>query len=182
MTERLRKFSLTRRHPPSQRLSEYLDGDLASRDRRALEAHVRDCGRCRRLLESLAATVDALGSIRSGAPGGLADSVIAELRARDQPALAVVRTASQPAIGNGRVERVRSALAFCCRRPQLRVTVPLALLVGVALSFANQGGMLLDGRIDLGMCVMCATDFVVPFVALNIVLLTIVRAPRRGRM
>jgi hypothetical protein len=108
--------------------------------------------------------------------------VIAELRAHDQPALAVVRTAEQATASNGRLDRVRSALAYCCRRPQLRVTVPLALLVGIALSFANQGGMLLDGRIDLAMCLMCATDFVVPFVALNIVLLMIVRAPRRRRM
>jgi hypothetical protein len=181
MTERLRKFSLARRHPPSQRFSEYLDGDLASRDRRTLEAHIQHCARCRRLLDSLSATIDALGSARSSAPPGLADSVIAGLRAHDQPALAVVRTAP-PSTGNGRLDRVRSALAYCCRRPQLRVTVPLALLVGVALSFANQGGMLFDGRIDLGMCVMCGTNFVVPFLAFNIVLLMIVRAPRRTRM
>jgi hypothetical protein len=196
MTERLRKFSLTRRHPRSQLLSDYLDGDLLSGNRPTLEAHVRDCARCRRLLDSLAKTTDALGSMRAGAPPGLADSVIAAVRAEsvpevgpterasrraDQPALAVVRPSMRPAVGDRWRDRARAALAYCCRRPQLRVTAPIALVVGIALSFVNQGGMLLDGRIDFRMCVMCATDVLVPFVALNVVLLMIVRAPRRRR-
>jgi hypothetical protein len=42
--------------------------------------------------------------------------------------------------------------------------------------------MLLDGRIDLGMCAMCAANFLAPFLALNAVLLIVVRWPGRGRL
>lgn len=187
MIERLRRLSPRHRHPGSQLLSEYLDGDLASGERRKLEAHVRDCARCRRLLDSLAKTVAALGSIGTAAPPGLADSVIAAVRAESvpgvgpierarQPALAVVRASTRPTVRDRWPDRVRAALRYCCQPAQLRVTLPIAVLVGIALSFANQGEMLLDGRIDLSMCVMCGTDFLVPFVALNVVLLMIVRA------
>jgi hypothetical protein len=100
----------------------------------------------------------------------------------DQPALAVVRPSTKLAAGDRWPDRARAALAYCCQRPQLRVTVPIAVLVGIALSFVNMGGTLLHGRIDLAVCVMCATDILVLFVALNAVLLMIVRAPRRRRM
>ena len=193
MTKRFRKFSLIRRHPTSRLLSDYLDGDLPSGDRLALEAHVRDCARCRRLLDSLANTVAALGSMGTGAPPGLADSVIAAVRAETasdvglterahQPALAVVGATTRPSVRDRWPGRARAALRYCCQPAQLRVTGPIAVLVGIALSFVNMGGTLLHGRIDLAVCVMCATDILVPFVALNVVLLLIVRAPGRRRL
>lgn len=192
MTKRFRKLPLIIRHPPSRLLSDYLDGDLPGSDRLALEAHVQDCARCRRLLDSLANTVAVLGAMGTSAPPGLADSVIAAVRAETasevglterahQPALAVVHASTRPTVRDRWPDRARAALRYCCQPAQLRVTGPIAVLAGIALSFANQGGMLLDGRIDLGMCVMCATDFLVPFVALNVVLLMIVRAPGRRR-
>jgi hypothetical protein len=189
MIERVRK--LWRRHPPSQHFSLYIDGELPLAQRRALEAHVRDCAHCRGLQLSLARTVEGLGSLAAPAPAGIADSVIAALRsesspiaARDdlQPGLTVV-TPSDALPGRvGWRDRARAALAFCCQRRQLRATLPLALLVGVVLTVVNQGGMLFHGQVDLGMCAMCASDFVVPFVALNVALLMLVRPAGRRRL
>jgi hypothetical protein len=59
----------------------------------------------------------------------------------------------------------------CLRRPRLRITVPIALLAGVAVSLVNHGGMLLSGHIDAQMCAICGLDFLVPFAALNVALL-----------
>jgi hypothetical protein len=66
------------------------------------------------------------------------------------------------------------------RGGRLRLTLPIALVAGVVLSIINQGGMLFDGRIDFGMCAICAANFVVPFVALNAALLIVLRIPGRG--
>jgi hypothetical protein len=44
------------------------------------------------------------------------------------------------------------------------------------------GGMLMHGRIDLGVCLSCAVDFLVPFVALNLALLMLLRVRRRTRL
>jgi hypothetical protein len=194
MIERVRNRWRLRRHPPSRRMSEYLDGELTIRERRALEAHVHDCARCRGLLESLARTLDALGALGAlgpeGSPG-VAASVIAAVRA-ESPTAAVSRGPGHPALavvgppvhssGAARLRvRARAALAFCCERRQLRATVPVALLVGVVLSFVNRGGVLLQGHFDLAMCVTCGSNFLAPFLALNAVLLLIVRPPGRRR-
>jgi hypothetical protein len=50
----------------------------------------------------------------------------------------------------------------------------------VALSVINEGANALRGQIDLGMCAMCAMNFVVPFIALKVTLLLSVRFPKRG--
>lgn len=41
------------RHPPSQRLSDYLDGELSERGARKLEDHLLECDQCSNLLEDL---------------------------------------------------------------------------------------------------------------------------------
>jgi hypothetical protein len=41
--------------------------------------------------------------------------------------------------------------------------------------------MLMHGKIDLGVCMSCALDFLVPFLALNLGLLMLLWAPRRQR-
>jgi hypothetical protein len=65
------------------------------------------------------------------------------------------------------------------RRAQLRLTLPLAIAVGVALSLLNQYDMIFGGRSSpLEVCVMCAPNFVIPFLALNVVLL-VARLSRR---
>jgi hypothetical protein len=55
-------------------------------------------------------------------------------------------------------------------------------VTGVVLSFVNMGGMLMHGKIDLGVCLSCAMDFLVPFVALNLGLLLLARVPGRRRL
>jgi anti-sigma factor RsiW len=201
MIERLRTISLPRRHPRRAVLSDYIDGDLDARERRALETHIRDCCRCRRELASLANTVHALGSVEADTPPGLADSIIAALRTEDPPELATGKRAAdaagQPWLkvvpGPGRPsarqpirsrwpQEARAALRWCLRRPQLRLTLPIAVIAGVVLSLVNMGGMLMHGKIDLGVCVSCAIDFLVPFLALNLGLLMLLWLPRRRRL
>jgi len=187
----------SRRHPATELLSRYLDGDIASEERRAVDAHVRKCGRCRELLDSLADTVHALGFLKQPAPSSVADSVIDALRAEtpscsegasrrpQAPSLSAVGRLSQPRADDRSPgpwsQRAQVALAYCLRRPQLRLTLPLALLAGAILTLVNMGGQLMDGRIDLGMCAMCAADFLVPFIALNVALLILWRTPADRR-
>jgi anti-sigma factor RsiW len=194
------RLSLPRRHPAARVFSEYLDGNLDPRAHRALEAHVRDCTCCRATLASLTATVRALGSLETDSPLGLADSIIAALRTEPPPepesrrrpvgtaalpALSLVPGPSRTTRGDGALERwpqaARAALRWCLRPRQLRLTLPIALVTGIVLSLVNMGGMLMHGKIDLGVCVSCAIDFLVPFLALNLGLLMLLWLPRRGR-
>ena len=194
------RLPLPRRHPAYRIFSEYLDGDLDEGAHRALEAHVRDCARCRATLASLTATVRALGSLETDSPPGLADSIIAALPAESAaepasgrrpagaaaPPLSLVPGLSRPARGDRAMERwpeaARAAGRWCVQRAQLRLTVPIALVAGVVLSMVNMGGMLMHGRIDLGVCVSCAIDFLVPFLALNLAMLLLLWVPRRRRL
>jgi hypothetical protein len=195
----LRPLGMARRHPPAQLLSQYLDGELAPRRFRALESHMRRCGRCRGLLESLGRTVEALGAMRADARPGLADRIIAAISLEPAgprapagraaaPTLALVTDGlaggTPPAIQRSTFKRtprgnMRAALRYCVSRRQLQLTLSLALLAGVALSLMNQGGMIFDGRSSaLSICVSCAPNFLVPFLALNAVLLMASRLAR----
>jgi hypothetical protein len=181
-------------------LSRYLEDDLDAPEHRAVKTHVQDCLRCRRELDSLANTVRALGSLEADTPPGLADSIIAALRAEDAHegatgrrgtetaalrALTVVPGAGASPAGNRILTRwpqeARGALRWCLQRPQLRLTVPITIVAGIVLSLVNMGGMLMHGKIDLGVCLSCAADFLVPFLALNLALLMLLRLPRRRR-
>lgn len=194
----LRKFSPSRRHPRPRVLSEYLDGELDGGDRVALEAHVRDCARCQGSLDSLKTTIRSLGSLGERSPTGVANSIIAALRSEsravigdparapvrsDLPALTIVHGSAEPRAAGRQSRRrggARAALRYCLQRAQLRLTLPIALLAGVVLSLVNQGGMLVDGRVDLGMCAMCAMNLLVPFVALNVGALIVPGGGRRS--
>jgi anti-sigma factor RsiW len=198
--KRLRNLSLGRRHPRDVMLSRYAEGELDPDHRRALEQHLGDCPRCRRVLASLEEMLRVLGSLEADRPPGLADSIIAALRA-DSPESATDRhlstVARPPSLtlvpGPGptpvaeRVEarwpqRARAAVGWCLRSSQLRFTLPIAVVAGVVLSLVNMGGMLMHGKIDLGVCMSCAVDFLVPFLALNVGLLVLLRLPRRRRL
>jgi anti-sigma factor RsiW len=196
--KRLRNVSFPRRHPRSSLLSRYLEDDLDARSRHTLESHLGDCPRCRRELASIASTLRALGWLEDHPPSGLSDSIIAALRTETPPAVPVGKR-SQAAAGvsaltlvadsgevpaGGRTLKrwpteIRSALRWCLQPPRLSLTIPIALAAGVVLSLVNMGGMLMHGRIDLGVCVSCAVDFLVPFLALNLGLLMLLWAPRR---
>jgi anti-sigma factor RsiW len=156
-------------------MSRYLDGELAAAERGMLEQHVSECLSCRRELQSLSQTISGLDSLREPAPPGLARSVIAALAATS-PDLTVVHGddggAFAPVAWRA---RLRTAAGYCLRRSQLRFTIPVGLVVGAVLSVVNQGAMLLEGRIDVGMCAVCALDFLLPLAAMNIALLMAVR-------
>jgi predicted anti-sigma-YlaC factor YlaD len=189
---RIRNLILGQRHPSPLALSKYLEGDLDLTTRDRIETHFRSCARCRRVLASLTATVQALGSISETAPAMLADSIVAALHAeRDSDhatgsrgegsgrgALTVLRGSP----GDGRVASgLRAALHSCISPSRLRLTLPITIAAGVVLSVVNMGGMLIHGRIDLAVCLMCAADFLVPFAALNLILLMLILAPTRAR-
>jgi hypothetical protein len=73
-------------------------------------------------------------------------------------------------------------VAYCVRRPQLRLTLPIGLSVGIILSLINKGYMIFNGRVDVEMCAVCALDFVIPFIALNVGLIVATRVTRRRRL
>jgi putative zinc finger protein len=184
-TGRMRRIGFRRRHPAPILLSRYLDDDLDRNERRSLEDHLLRCARCRRLLESLAYTIRSIAALPPLEAPGLAEGIIAELRAADAPASDPER---RPRGATGSVRRLRPApgrAAAAARQwltaPRLRLTIPLALLVGVILSLVNQGGMILSGKIDLEMCAICGLNFVLPFLALNLALVAAARVKLRRR-
>lgn len=198
MIERLRNLASARRHPRSEAFSRYLEDDLEARERGAIESHIRDCPRCREELASLSRTLGALRALEPDARPGLADSIIAALRTENPPEsassardpdiagsrpLAVVPGSGQrpPAKRSRWPQEVRAAFRWCLQSRQLRLTVPIALIAGVVLSMVNMGGMLMHGRIDLGVCLSCTVDFLVPFLALNLALMMLLWLPARSR-
>ncbi len=66
--------------PP--RASDYLDGELRSRERARVEHHLNECPECRELLGSLRAIVSALGTLRGDDSVLVADAVLASVRSR----------------------------------------------------------------------------------------------------
>jgi anti-sigma factor RsiW len=182
-------------------LSQYLDGELTHTERRALEAHLLDCADCRRALATLSQTIDALHALPAEPRPQLADAVIAALRLQETvnndlaprrsdpmapPGLSVVGgtggQASRERTMRGTLVRARAVLRYCLRRAQLRLTVPTALLAGAAISLINQGNMIFNGEVTVGMCAICALNFVVPFIALNLGLAIAVGAAKRRRI
>jgi anti-sigma factor RsiW len=205
MIDLLHRLSQRSRHARPEQLSRYLDGELERDEHLSIEAHLRGCSDCRGSLESLRSAVEGLQSMRGTATNRIADSVIAALREEspDQDGRPVLSSSSprsltltvvpdraadtgeppnagQSASSPG-ARIPRALLAYCLRRPQLRLTLPLGLAVGIALSLINKGYMIFSGNVDVEMCAVCALDFVIPFLALNVgsVLATRVAGRRR---
>lgn len=161
--------SSRRGHLSPRTLSRFIDGELPDATRRHVEDHVSVCPGCRRMLRSLARTVQALGALERERADGRADRIIAILRRPE-------RAPDRSAPGS----RMRRAARYCVAGGRLRLTLPAALALGVALSLVNQGGHLLAGHVDIGMCAMCGANLLLPFVALNVLLaLTAARHARR---
>lgn len=70
----------------TDRLSEYLDGDLGERDRVALEMHLESCATCREELEGLRAVVDRAHGLEHTAPAtDLWPAIAARIEAGTRP-------------------------------------------------------------------------------------------------
>ena len=160
-------------HPAPTMLSRYLDGDLAAEQRDAVEDHVRGCLSCRRLLQSLSQTISGLSTLIVHAPSHVTEGIVAALSSASgdsAPQLTVV--ASDRAQSRADLWHwLRVAVRYCLQRSQLRITVPTGVLLGIVLSLVNMGGKVLPGEFDLRTCAVCAADFLLPFVAINVVLL-----------
>jgi hypothetical protein len=141
------------------RAARFLDSELPALERRAVE-RVHACIPCRRLLGSLSQTIGGLGALRAPAPSDRAETIIGRLWRADGehgPGRLTVAARDGTPVRTGWPPRPRAAVTYCLQRSQLRFTVPIGLLVGTALSLANKGAMLLQGQIDLQMCVVCRT-------------------------
>ena len=101
----------------TDRLSEYLDGDLAAEDRTALEAHLERCPECRETLASLRRVVTQARALADRPPGrDLWPGIAARIGARGG------RPAARPAARRG----------FTFSLPQLAAA-------GIALAVASGG-------------------------------------------
>jgi len=67
---------------PGERLSAYVDDELPPADRTAVEAHLRECAACSRLLEELLAVDSAALSLTVQAPAGYFEAFPERVRAR----------------------------------------------------------------------------------------------------
>jgi anti-sigma factor RsiW len=65
-----------------ERMSDYLDGDLATSQRARMEHHLGECEDCRRLLAGLRAVVDGLRRLPALGPGADAVQIAASVRVR----------------------------------------------------------------------------------------------------
>ncbi len=65
-----------------ERLSAWLDGELAPDARGEVAAHLKDCGECRRELALLARLDSTLGILEAPVPAGLTERVLDRLRPR----------------------------------------------------------------------------------------------------
>jgi anti-sigma factor RsiW len=66
------------------RMSDYLDGELATRARRRMERHLSECEECRRLLQGLRRTLDALHRLASPSRDVDAQKIAASVSVRLQ--------------------------------------------------------------------------------------------------
>ena len=55
-------------HPDRETLGAYVDDQLSSDDRRAIESHIVDCERCRQVVADLFAVIAMLGGLNEVAP------------------------------------------------------------------------------------------------------------------
>ena len=81
-------------------------------------------------------------------------------------------TSSTPSEPQSTRERASAAIAFCCRRSNLRRTIRIALVVGLILTLINQGAVIASGDTSIGTWVRCGLNFVVPFLVSNAGLLS----------
>lgn len=110
---------------------------------------------------------------RTPPPDGLAERVIAHLDAESAAArLHVVDDAEQASAPR----TAALAASWGAAREQLRRTLPLAILVGLAITLLKDLGPLLEDGLTTQNCIVCGVNFVLAFVVLNAgIMLTVSR-------
>lgn len=83
MSNLLRRARYRRDHRwAPDRMSDYVDGELARNGRTRLERHLVECGECRKLLDGLRRTLDVLRELPAPSGGAEAVQIAAAVRAR----------------------------------------------------------------------------------------------------
>ncbi|MEJ7796866.1 MAG: zf-HC2 domain-containing protein [Solirubrobacteraceae bacterium] len=146
------------------RLSAYQDGALPDAELRRVRAHLPGCRRCRDELDELAAMTSRLRVSNAAPPEGLADRVIAHLDAeRAAPRLSIVEDPVDAPVPRAMARAARWAIA----REHLSRTLPLAFLVGLAVTLLKDLQPLLADGFTTQNCAVCGLNFVLAFVLLN---------------
>ena len=111
----------------TDRLTDYLDGDLSPEEARALELHLDGCGPCATALEELRAIVEAAAALPEHPPArDLWPGIEARLKTRTSEG---VRADVVPLEG------------FRARGRRVSVTVPQLVAAGIALVVFSAGGV-----------------------------------------
>ncbi len=149
-------------------LQAYHEQTLPADEHARVREHLRDCTDCRAALAELTELAGELRALRSRAPDGLADRVIARLDAESSAArISVVSTTvDEPAPRMPAASRV-----WAIMREQLPRTVALSFVIGVAITLLKDLGTLLSDGITVQTCAVCGANFVAAFALLNVWLL-----------
>lgn len=158
----------------SQLLRAYHEQTLPADEDARVREHLHDCAECRAALARLTELAGDLRALRTRAPDGLADRVIARLDAESRAArLSVVSTAlDQPA-----PRMPAASTAWVIARQRLPQTLALSFVIGVAITLLKDLGTLLSDGITVQTCAVCGANFVAAFVLLNVWLLVARRRP-----
>lgn len=132
----------------TDRLSEFLDGELAAEEQRAVEAHLRDCADCAAVLADLkrvVARAQQAGAVPRPPSADLWDGIAARIDGRHASAGAgrgAKALAERPASRGATVTPFadRSADAFARRSRRVALTLP-QLAAAAALVAAVSGGL-----------------------------------------
>lgn len=152
------------------RLCAFRAGGLTGHERARVQGHLRGCARCRAALAALADGGRELRSLRTEAPDGLAERIIARLDAEARDTRLSVVTPAPPAPARRRAAALLASRHLQCA--QMRFTLPIALVVGLAITAVKDLGTLTGGDVDIATaCVVCGMNVVVPFALLHLGLL-----------
>jgi len=152
----------------SQMLRAYHEQTLPADEDARVREHLHDCAECRDALALLTELAGDLRALRTRAPDGLADRVIARLDAESRAVrLSVVSTAlDEPAPRMPAASR-----AWAIARQRLPQTLALSFVIGVAITLLKDLGTLLSDGITVQTCAVCGANFIAAFALLNVWLL-----------
>ncbi|MGH7501123.1 MAG: zf-HC2 domain-containing protein [Longimicrobiales bacterium] len=131
----------------TDRISEYLDGDLAEADRVALETHLARCDACRATVIELRAVIQKAAVLPHYEPAhDLWDGIFVEIRTpADSTVVPFPHKAGVPSIGEGELDR-STAAGHAGRRRRFSLSMPQLAAAGFAIMAVSAGSMWLTLR------------------------------------